>query len=70
MQQSLFVVPAFGKVYKTQNQAVKDWHAGKDFKVVNGSYCSIRDSVAIKRDMGLKYVVIFWQHNQQCAIGL
>ena len=29
-----------------------DWLQGKDFKIVSGPYCSIRDSAAIKADNG------------------
>ena len=29
-----------------------DWDNGKDFKIVSGPYCSIRDSAAIKADNG------------------
>ena len=29
-----------------------DWLQGKDFQIVSGPYCSIRDSAAIKADNG------------------
>ena len=29
-----------------------DWLQGKDFRIVSGPYCSIRDSEAIKADNG------------------
>lgn len=32
--------------------AESDWNNGKDFKIVSGPYCSIRDSEAIKTDNG------------------
>lgn len=37
------VVPAYGRKYLTSEAARQDWKAGKDFKIVNGPYCSIRD---------------------------
>ena len=69
MNQTLFLRPAYGRNYQTQNSAVKDWNAGKDFKIMHGPYCSIRDVPVMKRD-GYKYVVILWQPNQQVAMGL
>ena len=36
-------MPAYGRQYKTSKQAKADWNAGKDFKIVNGPYLSIRD---------------------------
>jgi len=39
----IVVVPAYGRKYKTAEDAVKDWEAGKDFKIVRGPYMSIRD---------------------------
>jgi hypothetical protein len=29
---------------------VKDWFDGKDFMIINGPYCSIRDVPRLKRD--------------------
>lgn len=39
----LIIGPAYGRSYASVEALSKDWHAGKDFKVVNGPYCSIRD---------------------------
>jgi hypothetical protein len=39
----LMLLPAYGRKYSTKESAVYDWKAGKDFKIVNGPYCSIRD---------------------------
>jgi hypothetical protein len=39
----LVVMPAYGRSYATSEQVIADWKSGKDFKVVNGPYCSIRD---------------------------
>lgn len=40
---SIYVVPAYGRDYENKDQAVDDWLDGKDFKIANGPYCSIRD---------------------------
>ena len=40
---SITLLPAYGRKYKNKEAALKDWNAGKDFKVAGGSYCSIRD---------------------------
>ena len=48
--ESIVLRPAYGRKYATAQEAIKDWEAGKDFKMFNGRYCSIRD----KKDL-LKY---------------
>ena len=42
---------AYGRSYDNWLQANADWYDGKDFKIENGPYCSIRDVEALK-DMG------------------
>lgn len=64
---NLILMPAYGRRYKTNDQALADWNAGKDFRVVGGSsYCSIRDvshmarihnNVILHSDQGGAYVV-------------
>jgi len=44
----LMIMPAYGRQYKTSEQAKADWNAGKDFKIVNGPYLSIRDVSYLK----------------------
>lgn len=39
----LWLIPAYGRVYKSKEAVVKDWQAGKDFLIDGGPYCSIRD---------------------------
>ena len=46
----LVVMPAYGRSYSTSEQAIADWKSGKDFKIVNGPYCSIRDLDYIECD--------------------
>ena len=40
---ALMIMPAYGREYKTSEEAKADWNVGKDFKIVNGPYLSIRD---------------------------
>ncbi len=42
------IMPAYGRQYKTSQEAKADWEAGKDFKIVNGPYLSIRDINSLK----------------------
>ena len=37
------LLPAYGRKYESKESALKDWNAGKDFKILGGPYCSIRD---------------------------
>ena len=34
---------AYGRKYKTAKAMLADWAGGKDFQIINGPYCSIRD---------------------------
>ena len=43
----LYLTGAYGR-----EATEADWDNGKDFKIVSGPYCSIRDSEAIKADNG------------------
>ena len=49
MAQTLMLTPAYGREYKTKAEALAAWEEGKDFKIVNGPYCSIRDFEGLKR---------------------
>lgn len=40
---TLIIIPAYGRVYDNDEDALKDWNDGKDFKIQGGPYCSIRD---------------------------
>ena len=40
---STFVVAPYGRRYSVAERAIADWEAGKDFKILHGPYCSIRD---------------------------
>ena len=43
---SVTVIPAYGRDYKSAAAALADWQAGKDFRIaLTGQYCSIRDSI-------------------------
>lgn len=48
------VVPAYGRKYKTEQEALRDWNAGKDFLIqdvssmYDGKYISNRDGERVK----------------------
>lgn len=46
------LIPAYGREYKTIDDALVDWEGGKDFQIYNGPYCSIRDLDRMIRDFG------------------
>lgn len=56
----LFLVPAYGRRYETEREALADWDAGKDFKLMSGPYCSQRDIAALRKMADL--VVLLWQY--------
>jgi len=47
----LTIVPAYGRDYDSEREAIADWLNGKDFRICDissrwdGSYCSIRDGI-------------------------
>ena len=44
----LYAIPAYGRLYRTKDELKVDWENGKDFKIVNGPYFSVRDLSKIK----------------------
>jgi len=40
---NLILLPAYGRRYETNSEALADWNAGKSFRIVAGPYCSKRD---------------------------
>jgi len=53
---TLFVGSAYGRIYPFRHQVLEAWRGGKDFKIVNGPYMSVRDTGLIK-DEGYDQVV-------------
>lgn len=53
----LFASGAYGRVYKSQAEIFNDWFDGKDFRVIDGSYFSYRDSEVLLND-GYVYVKV------------
>ena len=50
----LALVPAYGRKYTSALAAEADWLAGKDFKILDGPYCSVRDIEAINARHGAR----------------
>ena len=44
----ILIVGAYGRKYQSLDEAKADWEAGKDFRIVRGPYCSIRDTELFK----------------------
>lgn len=58
---------AYGRTYSCQAEAMRDWESGKDFKLVDGPYFSVRDFDSLKRQAmtdkvlyNEKYVLEIW----------
>lgn len=43
MLRPLILFPAYGRTYRNTAEMAADWNAGKDFRIIGGPYCSIRD---------------------------
>lgn len=46
----IILVPAYSRIYTKKNDMLKDWKSGKDFKIMAGPYCSIRDKESMLKD--------------------
>jgi len=53
----MYLVPAYGRNYASKQEAIEDWIAGKDFKIVGGPYCSVRDSVNLRFDCSTLWIL-------------
>lgn len=42
------LIPAYGRKYDIDEAMLKAWNEDKDFKVIRGPYCSIRDIEYLK----------------------
>ena len=49
---TLHAVPAYGRVYNSNEELIADWLDGKDFKIDGGSYFSIRDYEMLSVTLG------------------
>jgi len=46
----LRLIPAYGRRYTNKHDMLEDWNSGKDFKIVEGPFTSIRDIAILKND--------------------
>jgi len=51
------VIPAYGRVYSSKDEALSEWAAGKDFKLTKGPYCSIRDIENLRWDYSTFWIL-------------
>lgn len=56
----MMVTAAYGRVYREKDAVLTDWHEGKDFKIYQGPYCSIRDKLRMQMS-GFTHVTFIWQ---------
>jgi hypothetical protein len=56
------LLPAYGRAYSDVASTIKDWEAGKDFKIYGMGYCSIRDLESMKKDVDK---IVFVVHNSK-----
>ena len=52
----LFLIPAYGRRYRSREAALHDWQAGRDFQILGGPYCSIRDVEAMRQEYARMYI--------------
>lgn len=59
MFNTIEAIPAYGRSYTSVAAMLEDWNAGKDFKLVGGSYFSSRDAKALV-EKGYDSITIVW----------
>jgi hypothetical protein len=52
----LFLIPAYGRRYRSREAALQDWLKGKDFQILGGPYCSIRDADQMRQEYARMYI--------------
>ena len=57
-----YLSPAQSRHYGTSDACLKDWNAGKDFKLSNGTYTSIKEYPELSID-GPVYIIISNRQN-------
>lgn len=45
---SIYLTGAYGRQYRREDEILADWNDGKDFKIYQGPYCSVRDTLRMK----------------------
>jgi hypothetical protein len=66
MPSPLILLPAYGRKYKTKEEALSDWNEERDFKIENGPYTSIRDIDALKK----QFKILAIRYKPGCYINL
>lgn len=54
-----YLTAAYGRSYATAEAALCAWKEGKDFKIMGGPYCSIRDFEKMKSDNPCGIFIVF-----------
>lgn len=64
----MVLTPAYGRVYATEAEMLKDWQGGKDFRIMPvGPYCSVRDLAALQHNSSS---ITLWDGNTDVTITL
>jgi hypothetical protein len=53
----LQILPAYGSRYLNSDDMMMAWNSGKDFKIWNGPYCSVRDLPALRKESDRIYIM-------------
>jgi hypothetical protein len=56
----MYLLPAFGDRYQSEEEARQAWENGRDFRVLKGPYCSNRDESLMVEMYG--YIEIIWNY--------
>jgi hypothetical protein len=65
----VFVLPAYNRNYVSEDEALQDWFTGKDFKIANGPYFSIRDTKTLIAS-GITSLCLVWDVKQKRTMEL
>lgn len=55
---NLYLKPApWRKYWQTKEEIISDWQSGKDFRIEDGPYCSIRDIKYLRSSYNRVYIL-------------
>jgi hypothetical protein len=57
----IYLTAAYGRVYHERDAVLSDWFDGKDFRIYQGPYCSIRDVFRMKMS-GFTHIYFIYQN--------
>ena len=63
----IYLTAAYGRVYRHKDAILSDWFDGKDFKIYQGPYCSVRDVLRM-RMAAFTHIYFIYQNEEMKVV--